>query len=72
MHTHAGSAPEDTEARGADRAAPGAYLPVVVSARPSTGELLSCPGAGVTVEVVSAFAMVTSLALEISSPQWGQ
>lgn len=50
----------------------GTYLPVVVSALPSTAQLFSCPGARVTVEVVSAFAMVTSLALEVSSPQWGQ
>lgn len=50
----------------------GTYLPVVVSARPSPAELFSCPGARVTVEVVSALAMVTSRALEVSSPQWGQ
>lgn len=50
------------------------YLPVVVSARPSwapgvIGPLVSAVG---TVEVVSALAMVTSLALPASSPQWGQ
>lgn len=50
----------------------GAYLPVVVSALPSSVQLFSCPGPRVTVEVVSAFAIVTSLALEASSPQWGQ
>ena len=53
-------------------AAGGTYLPVVVSALPSAAQLFSCPGARVTVDVVSAFAMVTSLALEVSSPQWGQ
>lgn len=50
------------------------YLPVVVSARPSwapgvIGPLVSTVG---TVEVVSALAMVTSLALPASSPQCGQ
>lgn len=50
------------------------YLPVVVSARPS-GTAAVAPSwttAGGTVEVVSALAMVTSLALLASSPQWGQ
>lgn len=48
------------------------YPPVVVSARPS--EVLGVVGAwaGGTVEVVSALAMVTSLALPASSPQCGQ
>lgn len=51
-----------------------AYLPVVVSARPSGTTVGAIPwvSAGGTVEVVSAFAMVTSLALLASSPQWGQ
>lgn len=51
-----------------------AYLPVVVSARPSgtAAGAMPCVTAGGTVEVVSAFAMVTSLALLASSPQWGQ
>lgn len=57
---------------GAPAGTAGAYLPVVVSALPSTVELFSWPRARVTVEVVSAFAIVTSLALEVSSPQWGQ
>lgn len=58
--------------QGDPLAAGGTYLPVVVSALPSAAQLFSCPGARVTVDVVSAFAMVTSLALEVSSPQWGQ
>lgn len=50
------------------------YLPVVVSARPSgaPGVAGPCAFVGGTVEVVSALAMVTSLALLASSPQWGQ
>lgn len=50
------------------------YLPVVVSARPSGTPTVAVPCASArgTVEVVSALAMVTSLALLASSPQWGQ
>lgn len=50
------------------------YLPVVVSALPSgaPGVAGPCASAVGTVEVVSALAMVTSLALLASSPQWGQ
>lgn len=49
-------------------------LSVVVSARPSGAPGVAGPlaCAGGTVDVVSALAMVTSLALAASSPQCGQ